>query len=247
MLIVGSLGGLLACDEYSAEERYENVAFAEAQHSVLALDFTGQWCVNCPSATATLETTLSNGCPLVVVSVFLPYLVDVPSMNLHCADGLTIAQSLGVDVSSAPWLVADLDKSTLCSDYAQWPAILCSRAEGVGASISTSVSYDSEKKIATLQCLVDTMQTNCRLLFFLTEDSVCAPQMMSANVVDNEHIHNNVLRRLLTPMCGVELGGNTYLAEFDVADNWLVEHLNLISVLTDNSGRAIQSTKTNFK
>ena len=59
-----------ACDEVSEGERYISLPQVETKRNVLLEDFTGQFCSNCPTAHATINSLKAQyGSSLIAVSV----------------------------------------------------------------------------------------------------------------------------------------------------------------------------------
>lgn len=188
---------LAACDSVSEDQRFDGPITVEAKKNVLIEDFTGQRCVNCPSAAQTvanLQSTYGNS-RVVAVAIHggsLSVSENTSAVGLANEQGIDYNTHWGVE----SWPMGMVDRSGGLQDHEKWPAAVLSRFSVTPKADITidNVSYDA----STQQVTISTTLTSANgasgyLQVWLTESNITRIQQTTSGY-DYSYVHNHVFR-----------------------------------------------------
>jgi len=228
--------------------------FTPYQRHALIEDFTGQDCVNCPSATdlITQLQEMHGHEAIVAVGIHSGPLGVKPEKN---AEGL--ATDLGDTyynywkIEMQPYGVIDRSDGPLNTNIwtrkvnwdlaeAQWPAEQCN------IFVDTTKPDVIGVTLAGMKGIV-----NGKLQLWITEDGITAFQKMPNGTTKTDYVHNHVLRDAINGTwgddCSVE-EGQLWKHEYTYTlnDAWKPENLNIVAFVYNDAG-VVQATSTKLK
>ena len=237
---------LAACDDIPLDERLIYVKPAAVARAVLIEDFTGQRCVNCPNATATIEQLIHEYGDSAVIAVGIHCGPFGKSTPLLTAEG---------DEYYNHWKVAEQPSGMVnrlsVSAYTTWGAQVYKQIQlnaPVSIRLSTELDPDSRQlKVNTALMAVDG-NVNAKLQLWLTEDSIVSAQFMPDGTADRNYIHNHVFRQSINGTWGEDIAVDEGLttqknATVTLSDSYSLNHLSVVAFVYNDSG-VLQATKT---
>lgn len=241
---------LMACNSISEEDRLIYVKPAEVNRNVLIEDFTGQRCVNCPTATEEIKKLQEQYGDDHVIAV-----------AIHGGD-------FGIYTSTSS--VKALSTEEARAYYNKWnieaqPAGLVNRRGGVSNYTAWAASTYNELQKATpismsLSAVIDSASSSievttyiqssepltCNLQLWLTEDNVTALQLMPDGSPNPEYLHQHIFRKSINGTWGTELALTesqveaTFTTEID--SDWQLDNLCIVAFVYNQDG-VQQATK----
>ncbi|MDO4691589.1 MAG: Omp28-related outer membrane protein [Porphyromonadaceae bacterium] len=207
LVAVGAL--LTACDKNQEEPRWESnegVQLSEAERrTVLIEEYTGQDCVNCPSAAGVLHK-LEKEFPNNVIVVAMHSEHSGMARELKNAEATRLAKHFGLP-NAVPMMMMNrmpfADKKNYNSDFAQWPNSIRKLVNTPKlADIELGKpSFDKAQDELRLSVKVKPAATmsdkRVRLVAWLVED-VVANQKLLTGETKKDYKHHNVLRKVLS-------------------------------------------------
>ncbi len=227
--------------------------YAPQVRNILIEDFTGQDCVNCPDATEiisliAIKAAQSDGYGVVPVAIHSGPLGVMPSTQ-H-PDGL--ATELG-NTYYTTWggqyqpigLINRSSDGLLDKEY--WDAAVSYYASEFNATASTNIAITPEYNATTGQLDVKVYvaaiegATTGKLQVWLTEDNIVAFQRFPGNVVQEDYVHNHVLRCSLNGTWGedISVAEEQYIEKdysCQVDGQWNASQLTVVAFVTNDSG-----------
>lgn len=239
------------CDEISPDDRFIHMDEIVPQRTVLLVDFTGQYCINCPEAHEVIEQLENQyGDSLVAVSV-------------HCGDfGLPYTRS-NIEANRVCLMYDEGDR--LDNEYnqlASWPAGIVDMQRpsildtGWSTAVRTALTMPPQASVVMSSSVKDetvsvTMSVSAKSYFsgsivaWLLEDGIVAPQRNAEGAVIPDYVHNNVFRRSFTDVTGDaltlqsgETATITYTVEIKESNLEHFDHkrLKVVGFLMNDSG-----------
>lgn len=202
-------GCLTACDEVDADKRFIGPVVPEARKNVLIEDFTGQKCVNCPSAAdmaASLQQ-LYGAEHVVAVSIHGGSLsLDEKTSRLGLANATSKAYNEHWGVSQ--WPSGMIDRTGGLQGEDKWAATVLTRIiqqPAVELSLA-NLAYDATSKTLSLDVSVTANEAvTGRLQVWLTESGIVQRQYMPDGTKNDQYVHNHVLRATVNDPYGDQL------------------------------------------
>ena len=244
MLAMALLAALSACDEVNDDERLIYVKPATVQRAVLIEDFTGQRCVNCPSATDViheLEQQYGNEA-VIAVGIHSGPFSRSPKGTRY---------ALGTDEGDEYFAHWQFDRQPIgmvnrrkVSDYTEWATQVYNEIQGTApVSIDVATNYNPDTRqldIATSLMALDGTVTG-KLQLWIVEDGIVAFQYLPDNSTDREYVHNHVLRCAANGTWGQEVNiaeGNTATlsSQVTLADEWNANNVAVVAFVYNDSG-----------
>lgn len=222
-IVAGSALLLGACDDVKEADRYIELDAVESDRNVLLVDFTGQNCINCPSAHEAIEAleeqyNADGEHHLIAVAVHcgrslgLPtsatnFDMDPPRIGLLTREGENLMQAFGI--STQPRGIIDLTGASL--DYNDWAGAVRNAMEKpthvnlTAKAVFTPAAnetYGAANGISgnikiTLDILAREQYTDTKVQFWIVEDNITAMQKFPEGSIKNDYVHNNVFRAQL--------------------------------------------------
>ena len=123
------------------------------------------------------------------------------------------------------------------------------------ATVNINSTYDASTRKAVITIngeLVPNfdqmMGSNSKLTVYITEDGLVAPQI-NQGVMENNYVHNNVLRKALVSVKGVALKktGDSYKNEFTytIPSSWKAENLSIVAFISRPLGNPLTDIYVN--
>ncbi len=213
ILPIATAFALTACDNIDENERWNEKVPVEIKKNVLIEDFTGQKCVNCPTA-ANLIHTLQEGKigeNIIAVSIHggsMSYSVDKIPFGLATSYGEEYNNHWGVKT----WPNGMVDRKGGLQEFTQWETSIAQRLTiEPKVDINIHTEYDGNatdehwgKAIITVN-LTDNAESaleNAYLNVWITENDIVAMQLQPDGSNKTDYIHNHVLRDVLTETYG---------------------------------------------
>ncbi len=191
-------------------------ALANAQQRNILVEYcAGTWCGSCPLAAQTLEEDILPSFPNTIVLAYHGWVAPDSPDPFSYFEGNQIIELL--HFNSYP--TGRIDRATDALPDYHWLENVEPRAEiSPGVNISFEVDFDtlSSEVILDVHSVppIDEIKDECNLTVILVEDSIVYPQqVIGDSLVDNNYIHNNVVRKVISSVTGDELnGGNLWEA-----------------------------------
>lgn len=213
------------------------------KRNVFVMEFTGQWCSNCPTGWRTLYFYLQK--PKYKDNVYVMALHDdVSGEDLFGFPGqLEIHREY--DMPGLPCVLVDMrDKAALNTDGGNVPLYFDkSISEGPHCGVAVSSVYDKAAKKAEITVKVAAEKSGkYRLAVWVVEDGLVSWQK-DGQVTHDVYTHDHVARKLVSDSYkGDSLGDisrdaeaeKTY--EIQADDAWKLENLSVYAVVIDDKG-----------
>lgn len=207
--MVMAAGCLTACDEVDSDKRFIGPVVPEARKNVLIEDFTGQKCVNCPSAAdmaASLQQ-LYGAEHVVAVSIHGGSLSrDEATDKFGLANATSKAYNEHWGVSQ--WPSGMIDRTGGLQGPDKWAAAVLTRIiQQPAAELNiANIAYDAASKTLNLDVSVAAKEAvTGRLQVWLTESGIVQQQYMPDGTKNNQYVHNHVLRASVNDPYGDQL------------------------------------------
>ena len=238
-----------ACSDIDEADRLIYVKPDPVGRKVLIEDFTGQRCVNCPTATLEIEKLQEFYGADTVIAVgihsgpFAKTLRGVP-YSLHTAVGDEYYNHWKVE--SQPMGV--IDRTGTC-DYNLWGSVV--REEVVKSaplSMEAECTYDEATREVFVNCYGRGVDGHVagKLQIWLIEDGIVSLQLFPGNARDFDYVHNHVLRASFNGVYGTQLTtpeeDGTYLKSYQIdysQKSWNISNCSIVAVLMDADTREV--------
>ncbi len=233
----------VSCSHIDESEQLIYVKPAAISRAVLIEDFTGQRCVNCPNATATIAQLQASYPEGSVVAVAIhsgdfarslrgtpyPFLTEIGDeyYNYWHLDH----QPVGMVNRQSP------------SEYSEWGTQVYNQLQQK-ASLELSIIPFFEEDSRNLSISVEGYgrdgDVDGKLQLWLTEDSLVAFQIMPDGNTNREYVHNHVFRTAVNGAWGTDFstreGEYTEMEfQYSLPDDWDARHIHVVAfVYTDN-------------
>ncbi|NOX18704.1 MAG: Omp28-related outer membrane protein [Chlorobi bacterium] len=183
-------------------------AYTQAQERNVLVEYcAGTWCGSCPLAAQTLDEDIL---PLFPNTIVLTYHGWAGSSDpFSDFEGNQIIDLL--HFNSYP--TGRIDRATdALPDYHWLENVEPRAAISPRVNINCDVVFDSLSREVTLNVSsippVDEIKDKCNLTVVLVEDSIVYPQqVIGDSALNNNYVHNNVVRKIISSVTGDELNG----------------------------------------
>lgn len=260
---------LTACDNYDEAERWTEPQPIEMKKNVLVEDFTGQNCVNCPTAAAMLHDLLGTkmGPHIVAVSVHggaMALDVDKNPMGL----ATTVGQDYNTHFGVQAWPSGMIDRTngqgqvgTPC-DFTSWTAAIVSQLQkDLIANLDATTTYTPDTRQLSVDVTASAageegnLDSGMSITVWLTESHITGMQLMPDGSRNTTYEHNHVLREALsTPygdniMTGTRHNDGTVSLHYDYTipttygrnkTTVVPENMTVVAFITRTSGEVLQ-------
>lgn len=225
---------------------FKNFDYGYTHQKFLVEQFTSTGCTYCPQGTANILnlTQMRDDIAWVAVHENMnnqdPYrTAQTDSItNMEGIDGFpeaTFDRSVGLSSSSYIYNVITSLPATTMSTFLDYLA----EQNPAWATVDVNSTYNSDTREAVITIsgelvpnFEDMMGADSKLTVYITEDGLVAPQVSGGN----NYVHNNVLRKALVSVKGVNLNktGNTYQNEFTytIPTAWNADNLNIVAFIS---------------
>lgn len=256
---------LTSCDNVDEDDRYLEAPEVTPQRGVLLVDFTGQNCINCPTAHETMEQLEKQygRDKLIAVSVHSGSLsIPVSRTNfntgrvgLMCAEGQALSDAWGI--STWPRGVIDLTGSSM--NFDQWSyAVYNIIGKPSDVAIDAKVSYTAKEDVpestengrisVTAEITSTADIKDAYVQFWITQDDIKAPQKFPDHT-QSDYIHNNVFRAMIFDQPGqkteIKAGEKITVTgsldcRFNDKERWEIDDLYVLAYVYE-SGKGVHN------
>ena len=261
-LLSTTLAGLIACtlwscDNISEEDRLIYVKPAEVNRSVLIEDFTGQRCVNCPTATEEIEKLQEQYGEDAIIAVGIhsgPFghrtTMSSARLSLCTETGdeyytrWGIEYQPGVMINRSAPIYNTAEYGTTVRDALQKTTPL---------NMELDVEYDADTRNAKVNVVATTSENiNGKLQVWVIENNIVDVQYMPDGSPNMEYVHQHVFR---TSVTNDIFGDNfsvmdteTETASYEVTldDEWKAENVAIVAFVSNTADGVLQVVKTNL-
>ena len=261
----------LSCSNIDESERLIYVPPVEVQRAVLIEDFTGQACVNCPTATAQiheLQQTYGEDNIIAVAIHSGPFAHRRSNMSNDFLSDLGTVQGdeyyLHWGIEAQPGV--KINRGAPIYDTRQYAALISEEMKktspeyiaSIQATINTSEHNSSLEEsdfisVDVVPSAID-MPTDTRLQVWMIEDSINVEggnrnyvQLLPNNASDYNYVHNHVFRASLTQdPYGDYLNTHqtSYSYTLSIPNYWNKNQLSIVVFLWNNTDGVIEVKKT---
>lgn len=240
-----------ACDDIDEADRYIEAGQVEAVRTVLIEDFTGQNCVNCPSAHATIDQLVQQyGDAVIPVSIHAGGF-GVPVSNkrytgLMQPEGDTYNDAWGIN----EWPKGVVNRRGGAMNHDQWAqAVRDELALPSSIAMEAEASCDGANIDINIE-LIPTLSADAMLQVWILEDGIVARQEDATLGRINDYVHNHVYRASVNGVGGesVSLTDNihanfsyTYGVRNTDTEKWVPENLSVVAFVYNSTG-VLQAT-----
>lgn len=235
---------LAACSEIDEDERLIYVKPTPVGRNVLIEDFTGQRCVNCPTATLEIEKLQEYYGKDHVVAVGIhsgPFAKSVRGVPypLYTETGDEYYNYWKVE--SQPMGV--INRTGTC-DYLSWGAkVRDDLSKNAPLSLDVTCFYDKESREASITVSGKGVDggVSGALQVWLTEDGITDFQLMPDGSRNDAYVHNHVLRCAVNGTWGSPFHVNeaeefSYGFKQRVEEGWVPENMHVVAFVYDDTG-----------
>lgn len=244
-MAVAALALFTACDNIPEDDRLIYIKPVAVSRAVLIEDFTGQRCLNCPDATATIHQLQEQYGDSVVIAVAIhsgPFAWNArhtTTMPLWTAEGDDYFNYWQVEHQP----MGMVNRQPL-SDYPTWAAAVYEQIQRTAAlSIKLDMSLNTETRelnVDAQMMAVDGAVTG-KLQLWLVEDSIVSPQYMQDGKPKADYVHNHVFRQTINGMWGEDVSMNegetdAKSATITISDDYVLENLSVVAFVYNSTG-----------
>lgn len=259
LLLTGLVG--VSCSNIDEADRLIKVETARVMRPALIEDYTGQNCVNCPTAHEVIEKLVEQyGDSIIAVSIHAGDLAvavektrfDRNAVGLKTKQGQEMNDLLGIN----SWPKGTVNGGSVTSEGA-WTADARSAmcvAPALYASASAVMGADSVINVkATFAPLVDFKGT---VHFWVVESGIVAMQKLLEGGTDKNYVHNNVFREAIGGIEGQPLELTTNVPKsvevstklrYNDQERWNADNVALVVIVRNPDRTVAQCTRTKLK
>lgn len=230
-----------ACDVVLEEDRLIPVKLEPetSERKVLLVEFTGQNCVNCPTAAAEANMLL-NGLPdnLIVVAMH-PAGLGFVREQLASEEAMEYLREFGGSVSTAlpTGLInccnfGSSSNESYLQGYSLWSGlILKERAKAPDCLVDLTYSKEDKHQVLVTLTPKVNMSYDVSLQLWLLENNIQGFQASKGN----QYVHNHIFRKSINSLWGEELGVISGLTtkeySFDIESKYEEKNCSVVAVL----------------
>ncbi len=246
---------LFACDEVDEGKRYIFVPPVDVQRNIVIEDFTGQRCVNCPTATVEIEKLQQEYGEEHVIAVSIhsgPFghrtTMTSPRLSLCTETGDRYYQYWGIEAQ--PGVLINRNGNPVY-DPAQYGIAVreaLSKPTSLQLNVGTTLSEDGTTLAVEIEALTGEAMDG-KLQVWLLEDNIVDIQLMPDGTTNRAYQHNHVLRMSLThdylgdsfPVSNKEAQTLNYTANID--GQWNSNNLSVVAFYFTEQEGVVQAVR----
>lgn len=235
---------LSACSQIDVSERLIYVEPSDVARTVLIEDFTGQRCINCPTAASEIERLQKEYGEENVIAVGIH---SGPLAVFPNAKTKGLRTELG-DIYYSHWNIESEPSGLINRRHGivlvpQWTGLVyedMQQKTSIELTLACRMLESGDVEVrANFVALKDDFKG--RLQLWVTEDSIVAPQMMPDGSMNNEYVHNHVFRAAINGAWGDEINrtvGSETAVEYSFRPerDWNIDYLSVVAFVYDDGG-----------
>ncbi|MBO4646268.1 MAG: Omp28 family outer membrane lipoprotein [Bacteroidales bacterium] len=238
-------------DSVNTDVEFPDLDTAAVFRALLLEEYTGHRCNNCPNGHREVENLLQTfGDTLIPISIHAGFLANPNSsfpMDFRTEEGTQLYNDF--QLGGTPRGIANRVATVL--EVNQWRDSLQNADRHCIAAIQLINQFDastSKLKVHTKTTLLDSYENPVKLVIYITEDHIIAPQLDGeATIPDYEHMH--VLRGSVNGVYGANISENgtvekgmSYTKSYEVdcsGKNWNPANCSVVAFLTDADTKTV--------
>ncbi len=239
---------LASCSEYDdPADRFTPVEDVKPVRNVLMIEFTGQQCVNCPTAHEQIEEYEKMfGSYFISVSFHgdatMMGIISGP-MALGTQDGVAYNKHFGI--KTWPSAVVDWTSGDLGSNYGLWITKLIEgmiRPTDLDIAAKASVTADNKISVEVSMRSDKAQSPDAKLMIWLSEDDIVKMQLMPDGSHNMNYVHNNVFRATMCGLYGEQViipanAEQVQTRTIDIDPAWVPANMHAVAfVYTESEG-----------
>lgn len=238
--------GLMACDNIAEDDRLIYVPLPEVNRSVLIEDFTGQRCVNCPTAADEIHSLQQEYGEDVVIAVGIhggPMAVypnpERGIVGLATETGEKYNEYWKVE----QWPMGMVNRGGVCA-FTEWKARVreeLQKKAPVTMVVFNTLPDDDGKTLIGVDIWGVRGNTTGKLQIWIVEDNIKAIQLMPNGSANQDYIHQHVFRAAVNGEWGEDISVNegssiNMEANFVLPADWKRENLSIVAFVYNDQG-----------
>lgn len=245
------LSAFAACSDIDENERLQYVEPEQSGRRVLIEDFTGQNCINCPTATELIgslqeeyghDTIIAVGIHSGPLSIpeRVPGSLKTKEGQEYFDNWKPSSQPMGVLNRKSG--IVNTDKwSTLVNEYSK-------EVTPVEMEIETMFDADAKQIKAHVKAFSG-KPVSGKLQLWITEDGVVAMQRMQDGTNNKEYVHNHVFRASVNGTWGEDIqlvDATTFEKDFtiNVDEKWKGENIHIVAFIYNDVDGVLQVVRS---
>ncbi len=256
--VVSFLTAVSSCSNIEPDERYTYVEPAAASRCIVVEDFTGQNCKNCPNATdgiAQLQQTYGADTIIAIAIHSGPFghesTLSSPRLPLCTALGDDYFKHWGI--TGQPSVMFNRQK-TYITPYVEYFGVIVQQimATSTPVTLSVDTAYcdaDDPDKLTVTVSGYSVESVQGKLQVYVLEDNIVNFQIMPDGSVNNNYVHNHVLRASITDddygdpfnIDVQKVQHATYTTKLD--PSWNKENIHVVAFVYNDKDGVLQATK----
>ena len=260
MGLMGFMGlmGIWSCDKIAEEDYtvYDGASVmwmtagndVPAVQRVLVEKFTGPRCTNCPTADATLAAIHDERVVLVSINHPTGQGVPFPEQPDMRTDGGTVWDNwYGINAIPAAYINRDKGSQYLGDMGTIGGAINQALNDNPSIAMSvTATQTDNGIDVVSTLKYVKENRDELTLTVALVEDSLVYRQLMPDGTIDDNYLHNHMLRKVITSYWGASVEASGYPNEcvagvlnFTPSSDVNLENCHIVAFVSDRATRRV--------
>lgn len=246
-----AMAWMTSCESVAEDDRYIPIDKPEAKRGVLIEDFTGQMCVNCPNAHATIHE-LQNAYSQNIIPVAIHagnFGIPVDKGGLMQPEGNEYATKWNIE--AYPSAVINRQGSVL-DNIDQWtPAVMNVIWQEPLIGIETTATLKDGNQVEVSTKLTTSQAVDGKLQLWLLENGIVAVQALPDGSKDPQYTHDHVFRAAINGTWGEDVSlakdkeeTRTHTYTFD-ASKWKAENLSVVAFVYNEESGVLQAVNTN--
>ena len=238
--------GLIACDNIAEEDRLIYEPLPEVNRSVLIEDFTGQRCVNCPTAADEIQKLQKEYGKDAIIAVGIhggPMAVyPNPEKGI-----IGLATETGDNYNDywkvEQWPMGMVNRGAVCA-YTEWKAHVREELQKKApVNILIDNDFPGEDGVTRVSATIQGVRgsTTGKLQIWIVEDNITAIQLMPDGKANQEYVHQHVFRATVNGEWGedikVEEGKKvTTFNNITIPSDWKRNNLSFVAFVYNEQG-----------
>lgn len=238
---------MTACSNIGENERYIYVAPTDAERNILIEDFTGQRCVNCPTATEKIkELEAEYGDRIIAVAIHCgPFAhrstMTSPLLPLGTETGDEYYKHWNIEAQ--PAVAVNRMGSKIYNTNMYATAVRTCITMPTTLNLEATCKYDESSRKLDVSIDANTTETiTGKIEVWLIEDNITETQLMPDGSANTTYVHNHVFRKSITGNIfgdPITVNSNktvTTAYSTTVDSSWKKENLSVVAFISDNTG-----------
>ncbi len=228
-----------ACSEVAEDERFTPIEPVKVARRVLIEDFTGQKCVNCPDATALIETLQEAYGADTIIAVGIHSGFYAERTPLRTDEGDYLYEQFGIESQPSGMI----NRGGVLTSLLDWPTQVGNAlAAPTTANIAVSNTYVEASRNLNIDVTISSsVNATGKLNVWLTEDGIVSLQYMPDGSRDANYVHNHVFRAAATDIDGESVTlafdePQTKTYSIQIKDEWVPENMSVVAFVEGDDG-----------